>query len=435
MTPLHDPAPPTTTSDNPAAPDKITDKIIVHTGKITSDVRGAFRRYDWATKMALRFFSRLMVGKLTLHLPDGRVFVFNAPDDGPAGVLHVRHPDLAKRVVKHGILGFHDAYIDGQWDSPDMEGFFKTFLLNEEAFDQTKWGHWFHRIINFIRHKLRFNSKGQAKRNIARHYDLGNDFYEHWLDDSWTYSAGLFNGDMDKSLYQAQLDKYQQLIDDLDIQPHHHVLEVGCGWGGFADYVTDTVGAKVTGITISNEQARFAKNRLAARGNADIQLTDYREITGQYDRIVSIEMIEAVGMEYWPVYFSTLAGHLTDNGKIGIQAITIDDDRFDHYRKNPDYIQRYIFPGGMLLSPHHIQMQSKQAGLHIDTIRWFGTDYAETLRRWNKRFQNKWEHIADLDDQFDDRFKRMWEQYLLYCAAGFAVNTIDVGQFILSHRP
>jgi cyclopropane-fatty-acyl-phospholipid synthase len=425
MTPLH----------NPAIDDTDDQKIIVRPGQITKNIRAAFNQYDWATKMALRFFARLMKGQLTLHLPDGQTFVFIAPENGLSGELHVHHPDLAKRVVKHGILGFHDAYIDGDWDSPDMEAFFKTFLMNEEAFDKTKWGHWFHKIVSFIRHKLRFNSKAQAKRNIARHYDLGNDFYDIWLDDSWTYSAGLFNDNMDKSLHQAQLDKYQQLIDDLDIQPHHQVLEVGCGWGGFADYVTEHVGAAITGITISREQAKFAKNRLVDRDEAVIQLTDYREITGEYDRIVSIEMIEAVGMEYWPLYFNQLSDHLKPDGKIGIQAITIDDDRFDYYQKNPDYIQQYIFPGGMLLSPHHMQMQAKDAGLHIDHIRWFGTDYAETLRRWNDRFQDGWDDIQQIDDQFDERFKRMWEQYLLYCAAGFSANTIDVAQFILTHRP
>ncbi len=338
------------------------------------------------------------------------------------------------RLLSGGDLGFARAYVDGDWDSPDIEALLRLALRNEAALlsAMRPWPIW--GWLAHLRHRLRPNSVRGSRRNIASHYDLGNAFYALWLDDSMTYSSALFQRP-DMTLSEAQMAKYAQIVRQLDIGPDDHVLEIGCGWGGFAEYAVAQTGCRVTGLTLSKEQAAYARDRLARAGMAtriDIRLEDYRHVTGQYDKIVSIEMFEAVGEANWPTYFRTLRDRLKPGGKASIQTITMADDRFAHYRVNADYIQTYIFPGGMLPSPEVFVARAKQQGLKLENGYAFGRDYARTLRLWDEAFVARWPEIKSLG--FDDRFYRMWRYYLHYCAAGFEANTINVFQFVLT-RP
>ena len=285
----------------------------------------------------------------------------------------------------------------------------------------TKIGHWFNR-----------NSMAGSKRNIAAHYDLGNAFYEKWLDPSMTYSSAIFR-DGANSLEEAQEAKYRSLAERIDIRPEHHVLEIGCGWGGFAQYVATKIGAKVTCLTISKEQFAYATERMKKAGLADrvtIKFQDYRDETEQYDRIGSIEMFEAVGEAYWPTYFDQLKNCLKPGGRAGLQVITITHDDLDHYRSNPDFIQKYIFPGGMLPSAEIMEELGNSVGLAQVSTRAFGYDYAQTLAEWRHAFWKSWPSIKPLG--FDERFKRIWEFYFHYCEAGFKADSIDVRQIIFA---
>jgi len=283
------------------------------------------------------------------------------------------------------------------------------------------------RALNFLLHAAKPNSRSASKRNIAYHYDLGNSFYGRWLDPSMTYSAAVYADlEQPEALYEAQQRKYAAIAARMDLQPGQHVLEIGCGWGGFAEYAAKIVGARVTGVTISQAQHDYAVARIERAGLShlvDIRLQDYRDITEQFDRIASIEMFEAVGERYWPTYFNAIRDRLKPCGKAALQIITIGEDHFEGYRKGADYIQRYIFPGGMLPSPTRLRAEVEGVGLRFDSTQSYGLHYARTLREWQVAFQTAWPQIAD---GFDSRFKRMWEQYLWYCEAGFKVGTIDV---------
>ncbi|WP_345900863.1 cyclopropane-fatty-acyl-phospholipid synthase family protein, partial [Martelella sp. UBA3392] len=287
------------------------------------------------------------------------------------------------------------------------------------------------RKISLLRHKLRRNSKSGSRRNIAFHYDLGNAFYKLWLDETMTYSSALYEG-RDRSLSEAQTAKYDRIIARLQIGPEDRVLEIGCGWGGFAEHAAARTGCHVTGLTLSKEQAKYARERLAASGlsdRTDIRLEDYRDCKGTFDKIVSIEMFEAVGEENWPVFFKTVNERLTPGGTAVIQSIAIEHHRLDDYRRNPDFIQAYIFPGGMLPSIETFKKGAGSAGLAVKDLFSFGKDYARTLLEWERRFLAEWDAIRPLG--FDDRFQRMWRYYLNYCATGFDAGRIDVAQFHL----
>lgn len=369
----------------------------------------------------------IRVGSLTIVLPDGRSHRFDGTATGPHGVLYVRNDRLARRMLLGGKLGFCESYLDGDWTSPDVPALFEMALLNETELDRAMNGKAWVRALNFLLHAAKPNSKSGSKRNIAYHYDLGNSFYERWLDPSMTYSAAVY-ADLDKAepLYEAQQRKYAAIAARMDLQPGHHVLEIGCGWGGFAEYAAKVVGARVTGVTISKAQHDYAVARMERAGLShmvDIRLQDYRDVREQFDRIASIEMFEAVGERYWPTYFNTLRDRLKPGGKASLQIITIGEDHFEGYRKGADYIQRYIFPGGMLPSPTRLKAEVEGAGLAFDSTESYGLHYARTLREWQESFQAAW---PTLQDDFDTRFKRMWEQYLWYCEAGFKVGTIDL---------
>ena len=376
---------------------------------------------------------RLHYGSLALTVRDGQRYDFVGREPGPAAVLSVTGPGFGRRLVTGGALGFAEAYIDGICDSPDLPALIELAARNEHA----AWGGLLHgrplaRLGARLRHLARPNTRSGSRRNIAEHYDLGNDFYRLWLDPTMTYSAALF-ADPDEDLAAAQRRKYARLAALAGIEAGDHVLEIGCGWGGFAEFAAAELGCRVTGVTISDAQHDWARRRIAEAGLAgrvDIVKRDYRDLDGRYDRIVSIEMLEAVGERYWPVYFDRLQSLLKPGGGAALQVITIDEAYWAQYRRNADFIQRYVFPGGMLPTVGKLAAQAGAAGLGWRESRAYGADYVRTLERWQAAFDANWAAIADLG--FDARFRRLWTYYLAYCIAGFRVGRIDVQQIGLT---
>lgn len=370
----------------------------------------------------------IRVGSLTIVLPNGTSHRFDGSLPGPHGVLYVRNDRLAARMLSGGKLGFCESYLDGDWSSPDTMALFEMALLNEAELDRAMNGKPWVKALQFLMHLAKPNSRSGSRRNIAYHYDLGNQFYEGWLDPSMTYSAALYEDlTRPEDLTAAQTRKYAAIAKRMELAPGQHVLEVGCGWGGFAEFAAREVGAKVTGITISQAQYDYACARIQRAGlgeKVEIRLQDYRDTQGQFDRIASIEMFEAVGERYWPTFFGALRDRLRPGGRGALQIITIDEKHFDSYRRGADYIQRYIFPGGMLPSPTRLRAEIEAAGMVWQGGEGYGQHYARTLLEWQDRFQAAWPALAA--QGFDERFKRMWEQYLWYCAAGFRIGTIDV---------
>ncbi|MGI9350845.1 MAG: class I SAM-dependent methyltransferase [Rhizobiaceae bacterium] len=372
-------------------------------------------------------------GKLFVRLPGGKTYHFDSGRPGPEGYLILHNWKLARKVILAGTIGVAETYMDGDWDSPDVTQMLEFFLENKGVYDNVAEQSILTGVLANFRHWLNRNDRKGAQRNIAAHYDLGNSFYKLWLDPSMTYSSAIYE-DGANSLERAQEDKYRSLATRMGIKPDSHVLEIGCGWGGFAEFVTKEIGAKVTGLTISREQLNFARKRLAKAGlqdRAELKFQDYRDETGKYDHIASIEMFEAVGKEYWPTYFRKINECLKPGGTAGLQIITIEDASFDSYSARTDFIQRYIFPGGMLPSPAALSSVTALEGLKLASERIFPQDYAKTLREWRLRFWEKWDEIKVLG--FDERFKRMWEFYLFYCEAGFKSESIDVRQMFYKH--
>ncbi len=389
-------------------------------------------RPNRAMQLILRLCRESRYGNLTIRLPSGEERRFEGAEDGPDVTWVVHRDRAARRFLTGGILGFCEAYLDGDWSSPDVGLLFEWALRNEAAITQVLEGKTWYRLLSYFFHLLKPNGRRGARKNIAAHYDLGNGFYERWLDKTMTYSSAKF-AEADEPLETAQENKYRALIEKLDLRPEHRLLEIGCGWGGFAEYAAKHVGCDITAITISPAQYQFAKKRIAEAGlddRVEIRLQDYRDVTDHYDRIASIEMFEAVGEQYWPVFFDTLRDRLTDGGRAALQIITIEEHRFPIYRRSGDYIQRYIFPGGMLPTVSALEQQVQRAALRWEDVTAFGRCYAATLKRWNEQFQKAWPDLTHMG--FDERFKRMWEQYLHYCAAGFQVGTIDVVHLTIS---
>ncbi|MDR9394796.1 MAG: cyclopropane-fatty-acyl-phospholipid synthase family protein [Roseovarius sp.] len=373
-------------------------------------------------------------GRVDIVMPDGRRFRAEGHNPGPVAELTIHNPDSFARLVREGDLGFSDAYLEGWWSTPDLQALMDfVHADNWDIYDGFP-GMGLVRAFERVRHRLRGNSKRQAKKNISYHYDLGNDFYRLWLDETMTYSSALFETGQE-SLEKAQTAKYASMVDQMGVQPGDHVLEIGCGWGGFAEYAAGERGLRVTGLTISREQLDYARARIARAGlsdSVDLQLRDYRDERGRYDGIASIEMFEAVGEKYWPVYFDTLRERLKPGAQATLQVITVEDKRFEAYRKGVDFIQKYIFPGGMLPSPSVLRAEVERAGLQVRRSVEFGESYSQTLRRWHETFNAKWDEVAGLG--FDDRFRRMWNFYLTSCAGAFQGGNCDVTQITVA-RP
>ena len=393
------------------------------------------RRAPAAFRTAVRIARQNWVsGSLTFVLPSGREIRIEGHLPGPQGRLIVRDFRFVSRVLAAADIGFGEGYMAGEWDSPDLSALLEVFTLNFDRLEQLVEGNPFMRAFNLVAHALNGNSRRGSRRNIHAHYDLGNAFYARWLDPSMTYSSARY-AHPGQELGEAQRNKYASLAREIGLAPEHHVLEIGCGWGGFAEYAAKEVGAKVTGVTISQAQHDFARKRLFDLGlaeRADIRLMDYRDIEGRFDRVASIEMFEAVGEAYWPSYFNKLSEVLAPGGRAGLQVITIRDDLFSVYRSRSDFMRKYIFPGGMLPSERRLREEVEQAGLQWKSLARFGQHYADTVREWSNRFDHAWEEIRRLG--FDERFRRLWRFYLSYCEAGFRTERTNVVQLSLA-RP
>jgi cyclopropane-fatty-acyl-phospholipid synthase len=383
-------------------------------------------------RSVLRSFNDFAEGELVLRFANGAERSMRAARSGARAIMEIERVRAFRRALVGGTVGLAEAYLDGDWSSPDLAGVFEFGARNLDRLMGGMKGLAPLRLLHLARHKLRVNTRRGARRNIAAHYDLGNDFYSQWLDPTMTYSSAFFEGET-MSLEEAQRNKWRRIAEMLDLKSHHRVLEIGCGWGGFAIYAVREFGCRVTGITLSKAQQAYAAAEVAKHQLShlvDIQLVDYRDVQGSFDRIVSIEMFEAVGEENWPSYFAAVRDRLKPGGSAGLQIITIDDSRFEDYRQDADFIQLYIFPGGMLPSPSALRTQALGHGLGFETVRTFALSYAETLRRWRDSFDSRWQRIAPLG--FDERFKRMWDYYLASCEGGFRAGAIDVGQFKLT---
>ena len=382
-------------------------------------------------RLALGHGSKLQRGTLEVTLPDGRRVRLGGNGPGPTAAMNVHDFAFATRLLRGGDIGIAEAYLRGEWDTPDLTQFLYLFCVNQDWMQKMLIANPVMRPLQLVRHWFNRNTRRQARRNIYAHYDIGNAFYSAWLDPSMTYSSALYE-DHTPDLTSAQTNKYRRLAEAIDLRPDQKLLEIGCGWGGFAEFAAKR-GARVVGLTISKEQRDFAQARIQQAGLADkveIRLQDYRDERGQYDRIASIEMIEAVGEQFWPNYFSQLRDRLLPGGLAGIQAITIQDSLFQTYRQEVDFIQRYVFPGGMLPSPQVLKALGEKFGVPVIRERIFGEDYAKTLSTWRNNFREAWPNLKPLG--FDDRFKRLWEYYLAYCEAGFLSGNIDVRQVVFA---
>lgn len=371
-------------------------------------------------------------GTIRFDLPDGRKVMFDHGIKGPNAVVEVHDFNFANRAMAGGDVGFAESYMDQEWSTPNLTAVLEFFSENFEAAGKLAVGGFMVKFANIMRHIFNRNTKAGSKRNIIAHYDLGNEFYESWLDQTMTYSSALYTSP-NLTLEEAQTQKYARIADQISLSEGKTVLEIGCGWGGFAEYAAKERGAKVTCLTISPSQRDWALERMQREGISDrvnIKLEDYRDHRGQYDSVASIEMFEAVGESYWPSYFAKVHDSLNDEGKAALQIITINDDLFAKYRKRADFIQRYIFPGGMLPSESALREQVSAASLSLEEAHYFGPDYAKTLRIWAKAFEERWGQIAHMG--FDERFRRMWRFYLSYCEAGFDNGRINVGHFRLA---
>ncbi|WP_108462366.1 SAM-dependent methyltransferase [Devosia naphthalenivorans] len=366
-------------------------------------------------------------GSVTVILPNGRTRTIGNPSTGEHSVLRLKNFRVVREAMQRGTVGFAAAYMDGDIEVDDLTALFRFFLQNRDTLEKANPGFFRKAAADLHYHLSRRNTLEGSKKNIAEHYDLGNDFYGQWLDPSMTYSSALFQSG-DQSLEDAQRAKYRRVADMAGVTEGSSVLEIGCGWGGFAETVARDYKAKLRGITLSAEQLKYARERLARQGLDDLAtlvFEDYRHTEGQFDHVGSIEMIEAVGEDNWPSYFQTIHDRLKPGGTAAIQAITIHEDDFDGYRSGPDFIQRYIFPGGMLLTKTVMREFGETYGLVLENVDNFRLSYAKTLKLWRERFLERWPMIAPLG--YDERFKRKWVYYLSYCEAGFAEGTIDVG--------
>jgi cyclopropane-fatty-acyl-phospholipid synthase len=390
-----------------------------------------------AARALFALLRRLRVGTLDVQLPGGGQMRFGTgAANEPHAALRLHNWQMCSAALRSGDIGFAESFIAGDWVASDLVALLSLFIANREALESVVYGTWWGNLLHRARHLFNRNSRSGSKRNIHAHYDLGNRFYRLWLDESMTYSSAWFNGDLRQTTHNAQQAKMRRTLRECRVQPGDRVLEIGCGWGGLAECAARDFDAHVTGVTLSAEQLEFGQQRLVDAGVAEqatLRFQDYRDIDdGPFDAIVSIEMFEAVGREYWPSYFKTLHDQLVPGGRACVQSITIADHLFERYVAGTDFIQQYIFPGGLLPSPQAFRDEAVKAGLQVENELAFGADYAETLRRWRQDFLHQDAQVRGLG--FDTRFMRTWEFYLAYCEAAFSSRSTDVMQFTL-RRP
>ena len=385
-------------------------------------------------KAFIKIISKLRYGRLHLTMPDGNQYQFEGSEQGPDADMTIHSHNAIKRMMADGKMGFCEAFMVAEITSHDPAALVELAVMQNDYVEANLKFSVIKTQLRKLMHYRNNNSKTGSRKNISYHYDLGNSFYDKWLDRSMTYSSAYFERETD-DLKTAQEAKYRRLAEMVGLKPGDRVLEIGCGWGGFAEFAASHYDVHITGITISQEQYDYAVARIEKAGLSDkvtLKLTDYRDVTEQFDKIVSIEMFEAVGEAYWPTYFSTLSRCLHQGGKAALQVITIDDAIFDDYKREPDFIQQYIFPGGMLPSVPRLDTPLKSAGLKLVEDNGFGLHYARTLKEWRDRFLAAWPEISDTG--FDQRFKRMWELYLAYCEGGFRAGSIDVRHMLIERE-
>jgi cyclopropane-fatty-acyl-phospholipid synthase len=385
-------------------------------------------------RAVFRVLAHLSIGQLQVQLPDGSSAHFGGHDpSAPHAAIRLANWNVCAAALKSGDIGFAESYIAGDWHTPDLAALLRLFVANRNAIESVVYGSWWGSLLYRARHLLHRNSRRGSKKNIHAHYDLGNPFYRLWLDETMNYSAAWFDGDTTQSLADGQRAKVRRALDECGLRPGQRLLEIGCGWGALAEAAATTRGAQVVGVTLSSEQLAWAQDRIAAvraGTHVDLRLQDWRDLDDEpFDAIASIEMFEAVGREYWPAFFATLRNKLKPGGRACLQSITIRDDLFERYVQGTDFIQQYIFPGGLLPSPSEFRKAAGAAGFEVVNELAFGADYAETLRRWRERFLAEERRVRAIG--FDTRFMRTWEFYLAYCEAAFAGGNTDVMQFTL----
>ncbi len=383
-----------------------------------------------AARRVLALLQHLRHGSLDLQTPEGELLHFGN-EQQPRAAIRISDWSVCDAALKSGDVGFAESFMAGHWTSPDLSALLELFIRNRTALEQLFYGGFWGGLLYRLRHALNRNTRTGSRKNIQAHYDLGNEFYRLWLDPTMNYSSAWFEGERGGDLVAAQQAKMRRALAEAQVAPGSRVLEIGCGWGAVAEVAARDFNASLTGVTLSHEQLAWARERLARAGlAADLRLQDYRDIADEpFDAVVSIEMFEAVGREYWDGYFRTVHDKLKPGGRACIQSITIRDDLFDRYVRSTDFIQQYIFPGGLLPSPSQFRAHAEKAGLRVVNELAFGTDYAETLRRWRETFLRHDSRVRELG--FDTRFMRLWEFYLAYCQAAFAAGNTDVMQFTL----
>ncbi|MCV2353579.1 cyclopropane-fatty-acyl-phospholipid synthase family protein [Paucibacter sp. B2R-40] len=386
-----------------------------------------------AARTVFGLLTHLRHGSLDVQMPDGATAHFGDAH-GPRAAFRILDWAVCSASLRSGDIGFAESYVAGHWNTPDLRALLELFIRNRASLDQAIFGSWWGAALHRVRHLFKRNSRAGSRKNIHAHYDIGNDFYKLWLDPSMNYSSAWFEAGAQQSLSEAQTAKMQRALRECGVQAGDRVLEIGCGWGAVAETATRDFGAALTGVTLSSEQLAWAQRRMADAGlsaKADLRLQDYRDIADPaFDAVISIEMFEAVGQEYWDGYFKTVHAKLKSGGRACIQTITIRDDLFDRYSRSSDFIQQYIFPGGMLPSPSKFRAHAAKAGLRVVNELAFGQDYARTLQLWRDAFLR---HEGAVREQgFDTRFLRLWEFYLAYCEAAFAAGNTDVMQFTLA---
>ncbi|HMW56536.1 MAG: class I SAM-dependent methyltransferase [Candidatus Accumulibacter cognatus] len=395
---------------------------------------GTRARTPRSARVVLALLEKLEHGTLELRLPDGSQHRFGEAALADA-TLDVGDWSMFDSVLERGDVGFAESWIAGDWHSPDLGALLTLLANNRERLAQAVYGQWWGLLTARLRHWLNANTRAGSRRNIMAHYDLGNDFYRQWLDPTMSYSSALYASDAPQPMAAAQLDKYRRILKRLDCRPGQRVLEIGCGWGGFAETAAREAGLEVVGLTLSPAQLEFARERMRIAGlerQVTLELRDYRELANEpFDHIVSIEMFEAVGERWWPTYFATLQRLLAPGGRAVVQSITIRDELFARYRRGTDFVQQHVFPGGMLPSPSAFRRQAARAGLVVRDSFAFGRAYARTLAEWSANFERCWPTIEA--QGFDERFRRLWRFYLAYCQAGFNSGCTDVLQFELAH--